>query len=64
MYPQPKIYGDKAQDNMEMIEKAEEDDDEDENEDDSDIEGMGDAGKNNKQNKNLYLSIFVIFNRR
>ena len=31
-FTQPKIYGDKAQDNMEMIEKAEEDDEDEEGE--------------------------------
>ncbi|EGR33483.1 hypothetical protein IMG5_051610 [Ichthyophthirius multifiliis] len=49
---EPKIYGDKAQDDLELIEKAEEDDDEDEqkegegdddDEESEEIEGMGDA---------------------
>lgn len=37
---EPKIYGDKAQDNLEMLEKAEEEDEDDD--EDSEVEGMGD----------------------
>lgn len=47
-----------------MIEKAEEDDDEEEGEDDSDIEGMGDAGNNNKQNICINLFCILLENRR
>ncbi|KAL4496495.1 hypothetical protein ABPG72_014725 [Tetrahymena utriculariae] len=46
---EPKIYGDKAQDNLEMLEKAEEEDEDDE---DSEVEGMGDDDDEDEENEN------------
>lgn len=55
---EPKIYGDKAQDNLEMLEKAEEEDEDE----DSEVEGMGDDDDEDEDQDNW--KIFTKINQK